>query len=71
MSANKRTRTERCDPKNATSQLLRSWRKRGYADLMAGLPFDPEYDRVGPNRQLNYENGRLMAADALAARAAR
>lgn len=59
-------RTEKTN-KSKTSQMLRAWRLRGYADKMAGKGFDPEYDRVGPNRQLNYEQGRLIAAAKLAA----
>jgi hypothetical protein len=60
--ANVSIKSQRANPKNPTSVMLRSWYRLGYLDRTAGLPFRPEYDAIGPNRQLNYENGRLMAA---------
>ena len=33
----------------------------GAADLRAGLPFRPQYERWAPNTQWNYERGRAWA----------
>lgn len=37
----------------------------GWADYRAGLtPYPPNYDRLPPSQQRNYERGRLRAANA-------
>jgi len=43
--------------------------REGYIDGALGLPFDPEHETWDRVHQLNYEMGRLLAAEAKAANA--